>query len=90
MFPEKGPDLLNIIKTIKTYFLTILMFAGQFDPHFFHSKAPVQTQIKDCFFFGCMLLFWYFTILERGKLAFLIFSAEKDLKVSYDFYFQSI
>ncbi len=64
MFREKGPDLLNIIKTIKTYFLTILMFAGQFDPHFFHSKAPVQTQIKDCFFLDVCC---YFGILLSWK-----------------------
>ncbi len=49
---------------------------GQFDPIFFNSMATVQAQIKDVF--GYMLLFWYFTILERGKhLRFLIFSAEK-------------
>ncbi len=63
-------DTLMCFEEHTNNFLTILMFAGQFDPHLFCFKATVQTQVKYIIFIVYMLQFWHFTILEREKKCF--------------------
>ncbi len=49
-------------------FLTILMFADQFDSLFFVSRQPYRPKLKICI--GYMLLLWCFTTLEREEICF--------------------
>ncbi len=82
-------DTLMCFEVHTNTFLTILMFAGQSEPHFFSFKATVQTQIKKKLWIHVAILLFYYP--GKGKKwLFLIFSAEKDLKVSYNLFFQCI
>ncbi len=66
----QSQDTLMCFEVHTNNFLTVLMFVGQFDPHsFFVSRQLYRPKLK--IFFGCMLLFWYFTILERKKNAII-------------------
>ncbi len=87
-------DTLMCFEVHTNKFLTILMFAGQFDPLFFLLQGNC-TQIKYMYWIYVTILVFYDP--GKGKISVFSFSVLKKTfflvrkkKVSYNFYFQSI